>query len=85
MHAAGYCAAYGAAMQEFLGSDEFGFSIKYKAGELLLLGRVASGASRVQMLLASTHPQVFYVTGADYPVTMSGVGLHPNFLGGSVA
>ncbi len=56
MHAAGYCAAYGAAMQEFFGTDEFGFSIKYKAGELLLLGRVASGASWVQMLLASTHP-----------------------------
>ncbi|KAK9821124.1 hypothetical protein WJX81_002100 [Elliptochloris bilobata] len=27
-----YCAAYGKAMQDFLGNDELGFSIMYKAG-----------------------------------------------------
>ena len=56
MHTAGYCAAYGAAMQDFLGTDEFGFSIKYKAGELLLLGMLVSGVARKEMLLAATHP-----------------------------
>lgn len=28
----GYCAAWGKALQDFLGDDEFGFSILYKAG-----------------------------------------------------
>ena len=48
-------------MQDFLGTDEFGFSIKYKAGELLFLGRVASGVSHEQMLLASSSSVTSFV------------------------
>ena len=41
---AGYCAAWGKALQDFLGADEFGFSILYKAGmrPCLTLGKHCS-------------------------------------------
>lgn len=44
----GYCAAYGKALQDFLGSDEFGFSILYKAG---MLGRVCVPRQRLCSLM----------------------------------
>lgn len=62
LYVPGYCAAWGKALQDFLGRDEFGFSILYKAGvrtrsrlrqccrQALLLAAIQDGWGSYQLL-----------------------------------